>query len=380
MDKKLTKTDNEKIIKEALNRFEIAQNAERNNRQMAVDDAKFVHVKNGQWDEASIQKRKNRPRYTINRIAGAIDQLTGNQRQQNIGIDVKPMSGESNEEKAKIFDGIIRSIEKQSKATNSYDVAFDEVVTGGYGAWRILTEFNDDDIFLQDIVIEPITSACSSVWFDPSAKKYDKRDAGWCFLTLMMTVEAFKDKYPDAEISDFAQEKFNSGSCQSWFVNGMVRVAEYWKKIRITKHIAQLSDGRIIDLDEEKDVIDELAVNGITVVNQRKVNSHKVVSYIMNGAEVLSQEMPWAGKFIPIIPVFGKVTNIEGIDYVRGLVRNAIDPQRIYNYATSSAIEATALTPKDPIWLTTMQAEGHEKRLGGCPKIGNITTNVDMHS
>jgi hypothetical protein len=34
------------------------------------------------------------------------------------------------------------------------------------------------------------------------------------------------------------------------------------------------------------------------------------------------------------------------------LVRNAKDPSRIYNFATSANIEAVALSPKDPYWIT----------------------------
>jgi len=45
------------------------------------------------------------------------------------------------------------------------------------------------------------------------------------------------------------------------------------------------------------------------------------------------------------------------------MVRDAKDPQRIYNYATSQAIEVTAMSPKDPIWITKDQAAGHETAL-----------------
>jgi len=85
--------------------------------------------------------------------------------------------------------------------------------------------------------------------------------------------------------------------------------------------------------------------------------------YKLNGAEVLEGPSQWAGKHIPLVPVFGKVAVIEGKTYVRGLTRNAKDPQRIYNYSTSATIEAVALTPKDPIWITATQASGHEAQL-----------------
>lgn len=360
------KTDKmDKLHRLAVDRFEKVQSRERDQRKLAIEDIKFVHTEDGQWDEDAISKRRNRPRYTINRVAAAVDQVTGNQRQQRTDIKVRPVSGGANEDRAKIFNGLIRNIENQSKAANAYDNAFDEFVSGGYGAWRVITAFNDDDSFEQDIRIQPITSATSSVWFDPSAKEYDKRDGKWCFVTTLMQIEDFDAKFPDAQPVSFDQEQFNSSNCSSWFNrdSNSVRVAEYWRKVPVKRTVALLSDGRVIDKGEEEAVLDELASLGITIEQERVVDSFKVEMFLMNGAEILKGPMEWAGKYIPIIPAYGKVTEIEGKTFVRGLVRFAKDPSRIYNYATSAAIEATALTPKDPIWMTAKQAEGHTARL-----------------
>ena len=124
-----------------------------------------------------------------------------------------------------------------------------------------------------------------------------------------------------------------------------------------------LYDGRVIDLEEEKDVLDELAGQGITVVKERTAKSHKVEMYLMDGGGILEGPKAWAGKFIPLIPMFGRQSHIEGQTYTRGIVRFAKDANRIYNYATSAAIETAALAPKDPIWMTAKQATGHEPRL-----------------
>ena len=346
------------VHKDGFDRFEVIMARERDQRALAVEDAKFAHTPDGQWDENAIAKRQDRPRYTINRVAGAIDQLVGDRRQNQTDIKVRPVSGGADVALAKIYNGLIRNIEGLSKAENAYDMAFDELVTGGYGGWRILTQFADDDSFDQDIRIHTIDSASTSLFFDPAAKEYDKRDAKYAFLTTMMPQEDFKAAFPDAAAVSFDQEEFNSGLCTSWFANDTVRVAEYWVKVPVMRNIAQLSDGRVIDIDDEKSVLDELEQEGITIEAQRKVKSHKVVMYKMSGSEVLEGPNEWAGKYIPLIPAYGKVARIEGKEYIRGLVRNAKDPNRIYNYTVSSEIETTALTPKDPYWLTVTQAKG----------------------
>ena len=359
-ESKSTRTDAEQIHSEALARYETIQSGERDQRKLAVEDMRFVNAEDGQWDEDARTRRANRPRYTINRIAGAIDQLVGDQRQNRTQIKVRPVSGGADEKTANVFNGLIRNIEAQSKAENAYDCAYDEEITGGYGGWRVLTEYNDDDSFEQDVRIAPINSAATSLWFDSSSQAYDKRDAKHAFLTTSMKLEEFKSRYPDATQTEFPQEQFSTSTCANWFAGDEVLIAEYWVKTPCIKTVALMSDGTVIDKDEEEAVLDELAAKGITIAKERKVKSYKVEMYKLNGAEVLEGPSQWAGKHIPLVPVFGKVAVIEGKTYVRGLTRNAKDPQRIYNYSTSATIEAVALTPKDPIWITATQASGHE--------------------
>lgn len=353
---------NEEIHSLAVKRFERVEKKERDQRRLAVEDIKFAQTEDGQWDENAKEKRKNRPRFTINRVAGAIDQLIGDQRQNRTDIKIRPVSGGSDEDTAKVYTGLIRNIESCSKASNAYDCAFDEVVNGGYGGWRVTTEFVDDDVFEQDIKIKPLNTATTSLWFDDSAKEYDRRDAMWAFVTVDMPIEEHKQRFKNSPISEWSQERFNNSSCQNWIGGDTVKVAEYWVKTPVTREIALLSDGRVIDAEEESSVLDELSEQGITVKRTRKVKSHKVEMYLMDGSTILEGPKQWAGKFIPLIPMYGRQSHIEGQTYNRGIVRFAKDASRIYNYEMSSVIETSALTPKDPLWYTPAMIKGHEAK------------------
>lgn len=351
-----------KVHEEALDRFGIVESAEKSERQESVEDIRFAQTVDGQWDDIAKKARTGRPRYTLNQIAAAIDTIVGDQRQNEISPDVLALTADAKE--AETYEGIIRNIEAQSSAKNIYDSAFDEALNGGYGGWRIITKFNENDIFDQDILLEPIRSATTSLWFDQDAKQYDKRDAMFAFLTWDMSLEAFKRKYPKATVNDFNQKKYTQGTCSTWFKGETIRLAEYWRKIPVKRELGLLNDGRVVDLKEFAPIIDEQAALGIEVVKTRTVDAHKVQRYIMNGAEILEGPEEWAGKYIPLIPLFGKVNYIEGKTYVRGLVRFAKDAQRIYNYIRSFIVETTALTPKDPYWITATQAKGYTDQLG----------------
>lgn len=355
-------TKNEKLHLQALKRFEELSNApDREARKLAINDSLFVHDENGQWEEYARTVRANRPRYTIDRISAALDQIIGNQKQSRISINVIPRKSGS-EDVARILKGLIRDIEVESSAQSAYDNAFREISEGGFGGWRVYYDFIDGDSFDQEIGIEPIYSAASSLFFDPYSKKEDRSDANWAFFITEISRDSFKEMWPEAAISEM-ETPSSLNESKAWFNNEQdsLRIAEYWFKEPVKKEIGLLSDGRVIDLEEEKDVLDELSESGVTVKRSRIVDSHKIFSVIMNGNEFLTKPEEWVGSFIPLVPVFGKTAVIDKKFFSRGIIRKAIDPQRVYNYATSNAVETTALTPKDPIWATRQQAQGEEK-------------------
>lgn len=360
------------ILEEARTRYEMVSSAaEMDQRELGVEDFAFAQAEDGQWDDDATKLRKGRPCYTLNKIGPAIDGIVGNQRQSDITIRVRPTSGGANKETADTFNGLIRNIESVSSARNAYDNAFFEQLNSGYGGWRIVTVHNDDDTFDQDIRIRPINSAVTSLFFDPNAQEYDKRDALWAFLTEEMTKDVFKARYPDAEMSSFQTAEWNTRTtgCGDWFTGDIVRVAEYWRKVQITKNIVSLSDGRVIDEDKADQILDDINATipfgepPLVVTKTRTVKTFQVERYLLNGAEIIKGPEKWAGKYIPLVPVYGKVSQIGDKQYVRGIVRFAKDAQRVYNYVRSNIVEIFALQPKDPLWMTKKQIQGLEGEL-----------------
>jgi hypothetical protein len=90
----------------------------------------------------------------------------------------------------------------------------------------------------------------------------------------------------------------------------------------------------------------------------------KIRRYIINGADVIEgmdgDEKYFPGKYIPIVLVLGKERNIEGKRYVRGMIRDAKDPQRLVNYWETSCAETVAIAPKAPWLVTAAMIKGYE--------------------
>src|SRR6185369_4657698 len=117
------------------------------------------------------------------------------------------------------------------------------------------------------------------------------------------------------------------------------------EKVKTT--IYKLSNGDVMDEASMKEIKPMLDVMGLKVEASRKADSYKIVQRLMTGAEVL-ETTEWAGKYIPIIPVYGEEINIEGKRRFNSLIWGAKDAQRMFNYWRTTSTELVALAPRVP--------------------------------
>jgi hypothetical protein len=96
------------------------------------------------------------------------------------------------------------------------------------------------------------------------------------------------------------------------------------------------------------------------IKDKRTVEYNKVYWCTISGEEILEEVQEWAGKYIPIVPVFGREVWIEGKLSLQSAIRHAKDPQRLFNWARSTTAETVAMAPKQPYIVTAEQIEGHE--------------------
>lgn len=335
-------TKEEKLLAEALTRFQKAEDFERENRELATEDFRFAAGE--QWpDEVKFQReRGNRPCLTFNRLPQFIRQVTGDARQNKPSVRVIPVDGGADKDMASVLNGLIRNIEAQSQAEEAYISAFENAVTGGIGGgWRIVTEYANDDTFEQDIRIKRINNPFA-IWWDPAAKEFDKSDARWCFVSEWVTKEVFEQKYPKHTPTDWEQE-YRGRIGRHWINDDRVRLAEYWVKKTVKKEIG-LIEGQVIEVTD--------ATKHLPFEMTREVDRFEVCRYLLSGHAVLEGPSIFPSQYIPIVPCYGPEEWID--DRIRhiSLIRYAKDPMRMYNYWQSTIAEKIALSPKDP-WLVT---------------------------
>jgi hypothetical protein len=332
-------------IEEALEHFRRCEEAEQENRANWLDDFKFARL-GEQWPPEAKRQREldGRPCLTINRLPSFIRQVTNDARQNKPSIKCHPVDSEAKREVGEILDGLIRNIEYTSNADVAYDTALDHAVTGGFGYFRINTAYTHDDQWEQDIVIERVANPLS-IYGDVDSTAADSSDWNKAFVTDLLDKEDFKKRYKGADCGEF--EADDKAKDQSWFSDDKIRIAEYWTRESIATNLIKLTDGTVLFEEQYKNIKETLDNLGITVEGTRPTRSFKVQQRIITGSEVLETNK-WAGKYIPIVPVYGDEVMLEGKRHLLSLVRFAKDPQQMLNYWRTASTELVALTPKTP--------------------------------
>jgi len=344
-------------IQEAKDFLRLCNDSDSNNRAEALDDVRFAAGDQWPVDVQNSRILEARPCLTINKIDAYVRQICNQQRQQRPRIKVHGMNNESDEKVAEILTGICRHIENQSDADAAYDHAFEYCVKMGWGYWRVTTDYVREDSFDQEIYIRPVENPFT-VYFDPNSVLPDGSDAERVLITTVISKDVFKTMYPDAEVDQGFSSRGTGDTESEWVTKEDIRVAEYFYTERTKDMLLELSDGTT-GYSTEIPSKEVLAQAGITVIAKRDVWRKKIKYCKLTAMQIL-EEGEWAGKYIPIVPVFGQEVRVDDKHKKFGLVRMAKDPQRMYNYWSTALTETVALAPKAKWLLAEGQDEGHE--------------------
>jgi hypothetical protein len=358
------------ILATARQRMTTAISAYSDSREDELDDLRFMAGSpdnQWQWPQDVLATRGSvqgqtinaRPCLTINKLPQHVRQVTNDQRQNRPAGKVIPVDDQADIEVAEVFDGIVRHIEYISDADVAYDTACDNQVTYGEGYIRILTEYCDENTFDQDLRIGRVRNSFS-VYMDPMIQDPCGSDAEWCFITEDVPKTDFERMFPTAEpISSIAIRGVGDAALSQWINEDTVRIAEYFYKehSKATLNLYPGNQTAYAGSPEAK----QIEMMGLKPVRTREVDIVKIKWIKTNGYEIL-EEADWPGKYIPVVRVVGNEFEVEGRLYVSGLVRNAKDAQRMYNYWVSQEAEMLALAPKAPFIGYGGQFEGYEQQ------------------
>jgi hypothetical protein len=350
--------DDRDLIQTALLRRRRVAESEQVNRQEAMEDLRFK-VGN-QWPTEVQKIRDRRPMLTLNQCPQFIKQVANEQRMNSPAIKVVPADSDASEDVAEIMTGLVRHIQYDSNADAVFDTAFENMVSMGWGYWRILTEYEKETSFDQKIVIRRIVNPFS-VYYDPDCIEADGSDARFCFISESITRDEFKRRWPKANAIGLSQEALGEFS-EDWIDGDNLYIADYYYKEKVNKTLVRMASGsQAVNVFEDDPKMEFLAAQGFFPQARREVETEKVCWVKISGGEVL-ERFDWLGKDIPVVREVGEETLVDGKIVRSGLIRHARDPQRMVNYMYTNAVELLALQPRAPYVGYAGQFKGFESR------------------
>jgi len=358
--------DLDEVHELALKRFTKTQSALRDERLQCVQDRRFATIAGAQWEGPLGIQFQNKPKFEVNKIYQAVNRIISEYKNNRISVKFISKDDAQNKDLADTCAMLYRATEQESVSEEAYDNAFEEAVLGGFGAWRIRTEYETDEGESEDqrICIEPIFDADISVFFDLDAKRQDKSDAKYAFIIHSLTRDAYKEQYDDDAAS---WPKIFYTKYYDWLTPDVVYVCEYYtvEERKTTLHVYQLADGtekKVWDdeLNEDDQLEADLKSLGYNEIRRKKVTQKKVHKYILSANKILEDCGQIAGSHIPIVPVYGKRWFVDNVERCMGHVRLAKDSQRIRNMQLSKIAEYAALSSLEKPIFTKEQIAGHQ--------------------
>jgi len=326
------------IIELAKDRFKRAEDFWRDVYEKFQEDIKFISdEENAQWDTRIAESRRqdNKTVLSVDLISQYVHQVENDIRKNTPNIEIHPGDAESDIETAQTIKGLVKAIEYDSKADSVYDTASSFAVRGGIGFIRVDTEYNGDG-FNQVLKLKRVVSP-TAIYIDPNSINADASDIEYAFIFDKISLDSFKEQYPDKSGISFGSDWFNASSIYASNDESYVVIAEYFAMEKEKVEIGLLPN-RVIEEVRE----------GVEYLQTRFIEKKRIKRYLLSGQDVLD-EGEFAGEYIPIIPVFGEEVWIEGKRKSYSLLRKAKQAQVRYNYWISIEMDIFKNIPKASI-------------------------------
>jgi hypothetical protein len=352
-----SKADTDKHAR-AKKRYESALDVWGDQHKRMREDIEFSNPSDPrQWSEEARELRRGRVMLTLDRTNQYIVQVVNDARKNKPGINTMPADSKGDVAVAQALDGLIRHIEYRSRATIAYDTAIDHSARCGLGWLRIVPQVVRADTNEQEICIKRVHDPLNVMLLGGSEP--DGSDATDAFVVTRMTKAEFEREFPKADTSSWVTDG-------RWFFEDEVTICEWFyfedkerNQIRIEN-----DEGESFTLSEDDywDLVRKVGYQPKVV--ETFMATDRVVHWCkLNGSEVL-EATTFPSKWLPIVPVLGFESWVDGKRQLCGVTRRLMESQRAYNYERSALVEAIALQPKAPILVPVAGVEGHDKAWG----------------
>jgi hypothetical protein len=292
------------------------------------EDLEFLSDEpNSQWDAQDAKSRRlaGKPVLQIDQLSQFVNQVSNDIRMNTPSIEVIAADG-GDVETAEIIEGKIREILVRSNADDAFDTAANFAVKSSIGFFRLDHDYIDQTSFNQEIFIDRVINP-ASVLIDPNSIEPDGSDMKCAFVFDKMHKEEFKKDYPSFDPVSF---QIDGVDCEDDYII----VAEYFEIEEEPYWIAIDDFGQQIESDKEPEF-----------EKKRKTSRRIVKRYKLSGRDIL-KETTFPAEYIPIVPVYGEESWVDGKRNLLSLIRRSKQAQQLHNYWASTEAELLMKAPK----------------------------------
>lgn len=353
------------------------------------------------WDPIDKQQRidAGRPYLAFDELNQYVNQVVNDLRANPRAIAYAPapedggdgaaaaQAAEQADKRAQLYADKTREIEYRSNAKQAYTLAAENAIQGAYGAVQVTSKYAPKSVRNQELWIEGFPDP-DCVITDPFHRMPDGSDMQRAFVIEHRRIDAFKEEFPKAKVQSF-EAYYTDKSYTAWVQPDRLLLANYWcikttlRRLLIVQPPAVIPPPGQMNLrppvlpppvevwaDEWKEA---RLPEGTTVLDEREADDPHVKTQLVNGVEILD-ETPWPGRYIPIIPCYGRVLYMADGGRTKRLllsmIRLARDPYMAYCFYRTCEMENVGMTTKNPYWayegqvsaaqLTEIQKSLHE--------------------
>jgi hypothetical protein len=313
-----------------------------------------------QWQEFALRQRgylrdagddttPQKPCLMINQVDAPVKQIVNEAKQTRFSMVVKSRGKKA---EAQLRQGLIRAREVDSDASTARFAALERAIICGRGFYRVVKEYANDGDFDQDLSYAEIPDQ-SCVLMDPSSTRRDNADASFVFIRDELSHAEFRRKFGKAAMPTHHDDDFEgSATGSTWLTENGVRIAECFYVDMETRHLI------VDEATGQKKLVKRLpkGYDG----DSREVEKRTVKWCLLSSRSILA-EAEWEGRYLPVMSVIGTKHVIAGKVAFKGVVADAKDPNRIFNYMTSAEVEAIALSNKGTPMVDPRAIEGFER-------------------
>lgn len=321
-----------------------------------------------QWEpkDRLARANSNKPTLQFNKLRPIVLSILGEQRKNNISVQVSDTSVElkTPQQTIDLYNDFAREVMSRDDVQTILQQVFQQAIEGGWGTSRVILEY-EKGTFNQIPRIVEIADQETAFW-DPAAQSHDKMDGNYCGVYERMSWDSFKGSYPDIESPESlaAVTPVNQQPIV-WTDEKTIIVAEIYVKEHFNKTIVQLSTGQVMEekdakalinsvkelLGENEDLLEILQEELPQIVDKRVDKGYKIKHYKFIQNQIL-EETDFPGTYLPIPYCEGDSAILEGRRVPLPLLTEAVDAQKAYNFVVSEIILSQQLARKEQ-WIGT---------------------------